>query len=195
MADHTSQYDDLCALGIIESSSIARGVVAADAAIKQAPSLLIMSRPVSSGKHLLMMRGQVAEVEESMKAARAAADALMLDSLELPYLHEALWSFLQLPVTAHTWGEHRDEAVAIIETTTVCAAVAAADRALKTTPVQVRDMRLALGIGGKAVFTFTGELADVEASVAEAEATAGQRLITAEIIAAPAEELRGRLFF
>ena len=63
------------ALGVLELSSVARGVVTADAALKRAPSVLVSSRAVSGGKHLVIVEGGVAEVEESMAAGRAAARA------------------------------------------------------------------------------------------------------------------------
>jgi microcompartment protein CcmL/EutN len=188
---------DRPALGILELSSIARGMVVADAALKQAPSLLLMSRPVSGGKHLVMMRGEVAEVQESMKVGREVAAAragVLVDELELPYLHEQLWPFLDAPVAAAGWqDESGAEAVAIVETTTVCAAVAAADAALKTAPVVVRDMRLAVGISGKAFFTMTGELADIQAAAEVAIERVSSRIVAVEIIAQPVAELRGRL--
>jgi microcompartment protein CcmL/EutN len=187
---------DRCALGIVELGSIARGVVVADAAVKQAPSLLLMSRPVSGGKHLVMMRGQVAEVEESMKVARQVAASALLDWLELPYLHEQIWPFLDQPVVARGWeGEEGAESVAIVETETVCATIGAADAAAKAVPIVIRDMQLAVGIAGKAFFTFTGELADVEAAAEAAGAYARDRVIGVEVIAAPADEIRGRLIF
>jgi microcompartment protein CcmL/EutN len=187
---------DRCALGILELSSIARGVVVADAAVKRAPSILLMSRPVSGGKHLIMMRGQVAEIEESMAAARAAAAATLLDSLELPYAHEQLWPLLDPPVAGRGWqSDPAAESVGVVETTTVCATVGAADTAVKTAPVILRDMRLAVGIAGKAFFTFTGELADVEAAAEAAHAFAGDRVVAVEIVAQPADEIRGRLIF
>ena len=52
------------ALGIVELRSIARGVVAADAALKRSPAAILHSRPVSGGKHLVMLEGGVAEVHE-----------------------------------------------------------------------------------------------------------------------------------
>lgn len=189
------------ALGILELSSIARGVVVSDAALKQAPSLLLMSRPVSSGKHLVMMRGDVAEIEESMKVAREVAGAALIDSLELAYLSEAIWPFLDQPVTASEWlgssqePDEEAESVAIVETATVCASVGGADRALKTAPVTLRDMRLAVGIAGKAFYTFTGPLADVQAAAEAAGEFADVHLLAVEVIAAPADELRGQLIF
>ncbi|GAB4525921.1 MAG: BMC domain-containing protein [Haliangiales bacterium] len=199
---------DRCAFGLLELSSIARGVVVADAAVKQAPSLLLISRPVSSGKHLVMMRGQVAEIEESMRAARDAAsqppnDAL-IDDLELPYLSEAIWPHLARAVgaapahdtPASSWRDDPDaESVAIVETGTVCATLHAADAALKAAPVTIRDLALAQGIGGRAYFSLTGLLSDIEAAAEAASAAAGHRVLGLEIIARPADELRGQLFF
>jgi microcompartment protein CcmL/EutN len=196
MAATPDDAPDRCALGILELGSIARGVIVADATVKRAPSLLLMSRPVSGGKHLIMMRGQVAEIEESMAAGRMVAAASLLDSLELPYAHEQLWPLLDQPVVALGWqGDPTAESVGIVETATVCAAVGAADAAVKTAPVTLRDMRLAMGIGGKAFFTFTGELADVEAATEAARAHAGAHLLAVEIVPRPADEIRGRLIF
>ena len=200
----TDTPKDRCALGILELSSIARGVVVADAAVKQAPSLLLQSRPVSSGKHLIMMRGEVAEVEESMRVAREVAASALIDALEVPYLHEPVWPFLDQPAHqpygpdswASGWASDPSaESVAIIETSTVCATVGGADKAGKTAPVVVRDMRLAVGIAGKAFFTFTGPLADVQAAAEAAADFADTRLLGVEVIAAPADELRGKLIF
>ena len=56
------------ALGILEIATIARGIVVADAALKRAPAVLLHSRAVSGGKHLVMLEGGVAEVFESMAA-------------------------------------------------------------------------------------------------------------------------------
>jgi microcompartment protein CcmL/EutN len=176
----------LPALGILESQSIARGIVCADAMVKRAPVRLLASHPVSPGKHVVIVAGGVAEVEEAMGAGAAAAGHLLIDRLFLPYAHEQL-----APLIA---GETRPApigAVGIVETFTVVAAVLAADAAAKATGVHLLELQLARGLGGKAFFTLTGELTDVEASVAAAvAAVAPGLLVTAEIIAAPHDDLR-----
>jgi microcompartment protein CcmL/EutN len=184
------------ALGILELGSIARGMVVADALLKRAPARLLMSRPVSSGKFLIMLRGDVAEVGESMTAAREAAGDALLDRLELPMADAQLWDLLPDPARPADWGADPEaEAVGVIETSTVCAAIGAADAAVKMAPVTLRDLQLAAGIGGKAFFTMTGALADVEAAAEAARAAADGRVVGSEIIAAPAPELRGALVF
>ncbi|HEY0195895.1 MAG TPA: BMC domain-containing protein, partial [Kofleriaceae bacterium] len=82
------------ALGVLEVGTIARGVVAADASLKRAPAILLSSRAVSGGKHLVMVEGGVAEVDEAMAAGRRAADPLLLDSLQLAYADDQVWPML-----------------------------------------------------------------------------------------------------
>jgi microcompartment protein CcmL/EutN len=183
------------ALGIVELSLIARGLVVADAMMKRAEVALLASRPVSGGKHLVMVAGGVDVVGESMEAGRQAAAGAQVDELFLPYLHEPLWALLAEPVHPAEWAGGPVGAVAIVETTTVCAAVAAADAAGKAALIALRDMHLAVGISGKAFFTMTGDLPDIETAAAAARDAASSRLLLLEVIPSPAPELIGRLVF
>jgi microcompartment protein CcmL/EutN len=183
------------ALGVLEVSSIARGVVVADAAIKRSPALLVHSRAVSGGKHLVVLEGGVAEVEEAMTAGRAAAAELLLAHVELPAADDQVWPMLGAPIAPPDWSpDPAAEAVAIIETRTVCAAIAAADAACKVAEVVVRDVRFAVDLAGKAYFTLTGDLDAIEAAAGAADVAAGDHKVGLEVIAQPAPDLRGRLF-
>lgn len=186
------------ALGVLEIGTIARGVVVADAALKRAPAILLSSRAVSGGKHLVMLEGGVAEVEEAMAAGRLAAGSALLDSVELPAADDQVWPMLGAPVAPPDWTDDPEaEAVAIVETKTVCAAIAAADAAVKAAYVIVRDVRFAVDLADKAYFTLTGTLDSIEAAAAAATAAAtgaADRLVGLEVIAQPSPDLRGRLF-
>jgi microcompartment protein CcmL/EutN len=182
---------------LLELSSIARGVVVADAALKRAPAVLLSSRTLSGGKHLIALEGDVASVEEAMAVGKAVAADLLVDRVELAMADDQVWPMLAAGgvVTPGDWAADGDaEAVAIVETRTVCAAIAAADAACKAADVVVRDVRLAVDLAGKAVFTFTGALPAVDAAAAAAREAAGDRLVLLERIAQPTAELRGRLF-
>ncbi len=183
------------ALAVLEISTIARGVVAADAGLKRSPAILLHSRAVSGGKHLVMFEGGVAEVDEAFAAAlRVAGDALV-DRVSLSAADDQVWPLLGAPVAPHDWtGDHGAEAVAIIETRTVCAAIAAADAACKVADVTVRDARFAVDLAGKAYFTLTGTLDAIEAAARAARAAADDRLVALELIAQPSPDLRGKLF-
>jgi microcompartment protein CcmL/EutN len=187
------------ALGVLEIGTIARGVVVADAALKRAPAVLLSSRAVSGGKHLVMLEGGVAEVEEAMAAGRRAAATTLLDHVELPAADDQVWPMLGAPVAPPDWSaDEAAEAVLIVETRTVCAAIAAADAACKVAAVTVRDVRFAVDLAGKAYFTLTGSLDAIEAAgiaaTAAAQLGANDRLVGLELIAQPSPDLRGRLF-
>jgi microcompartment protein CcmL/EutN len=72
------------ALGILELSLIARGLVVADAMMKRAEVELLATRPVSGGKHLVVVAGEVDVVGEAMDAGRAAAGSAAVDELIIP---------------------------------------------------------------------------------------------------------------
>jgi len=183
------------ALGILEVGTIAKGIVSADAALKRAPAILLSSRAVSGGKHLVMLEGGVAEIDEAMRAGVLAAGTVLLDKVELAMADVQVWAMLGAPLVPLDWTEDPEaEAVAIIETSTVCAAVAAADAACKVADVIVRDTRFAIDLAGKAYFTLTGSLDAIQAAAAAAEAAADQKLVALEVIAHPSPDLRGRLF-
>ena len=191
----TSEQSRGPALGVLEVATIARGVVVADAALKRAPAVLLSSRAVSGGKHLVMLEGGVAEVDEAMAAGKLAAGDLLLDRVTLPAADPQVWPMLGAPLAPLDWrGDARAEAVAILETRTVCAAIAAADAACKMADVTVRDVRFAVDLAGKAYFTLTGSLDAIEAAAGAARDTAGDRLVGGEVIAQPSPDLRGRLF-
>jgi len=183
------------ALGVLEIGTIARGVVVADAALKRAPALLLSSRAISGGKHLVMLEGGVAEVDEAMSAGARAAGDLLLDRVQLAAADDQVWPMLGAPVTPPDWtADPSAEAVAILETRTVCAAIAAADAACKAAEVTVRDVRFAVDLAGKAYFTLAGTLDSIEAAADAAKHAAGDRIVGAEVIAQPSPDLRGRLF-
>ena len=185
------------ALGLLELTSIARGVVVADAALKRAPAVLLSSRTLSGGRHLVVLEGDVASVQEAMAAGREAAGDKLLDRVELAMADDAVWPMLErggLLASADWADDPAAEAAVIVETSTVSAAIAAADAAAKAADIVIRDVRLAVDLAGKAVFTFTAALAAAQAAAQAAAEAAGTRLVGLELIAQPAPELRGQLF-
>ena len=130
-----------------------------------------------------------------MGAGKLIAADLLLDRVELSAADPQVWTILGAPVAPPDWSADAGaEAVAIIETKTVCAAIAAADAACKVAEVVVRDARFAVDLAGKAYFTLTGTLDAIQAAAVAATNAAGDRIVGLEVIAQPAPDLRGRLF-
>ncbi len=174
------------ALALLELASIPRGMVVGDALVKRAAVQLLRAHPIDPGKYLLVFEGEVAEVEEALQAAAEAAAGALIDRLYLSFAHEAL-----APAIAGRGPAPRIEALGIVETPTLAASVVGLDKALKTAPVRVVELRLGAGLGGKGYFVLTGDLYDMQASLEAAVAAIGSEA-THEIIAQPhADFLRG----
>jgi microcompartment protein CcmL/EutN len=170
------------ALAVVELASIARGHRVADAMLKRAPVRLLRADPVSPGKFLVLVEGDVAAVDESFRVGTDIAADRTVDTLFLPQPHTALWPAIAGELNA---GEGV-ESLGVVETTTVAATVRAADAAVKAAKVRITEMQLGRGIGGKAFFTVTGPLAEVEAAVDAAVGVLAAALVhTTEIIPAP----------
>ena len=148
------------ALALLEFSSIATGVHAADAMVKRAPIGIIRAGTVQPGKYLVLIGGEVADVEESLSAGRDMAAGDAVDYVYLPQVHQAVVGAI---------GGRRvpepEDALGIIETTTVAASIHAADAGLKGADVRLLELRLADGLGGKGIVFFSGLVHDVEAAI------------------------------
>lgn len=179
------------ALGLLEVHSLSRGVVVADAMVKKAPVRLCLVRPVSPGKHLSLCSGEVAEVEEAMAAGRAVARTTLCDELLLTQAHPDL-----LLALSHG-GEprrYRDGALGIVETFSAAATLLGADGACKAAEVDLLQLRLCDGLGGKAFFVLSGEQDMVEAALLAAErVTTPGLFLSRELIPRPHEDLLAAL--
>ena len=174
------------ALGMIEFKSIAKGIFATDAIAKKAAVKIISTNPVCPGKYMVIFAGAVSEVEESLQAGLGAGGDMVINSLFLPYLHEDV-----IPAISGATKIEKFGAIGVIETFSIVSCVMGADRAAKTAPIKLVEIRLANGLGGKGYFVMTGELADVEVSVAAAiEYIKTEGLLAgSEIIASPHPDL------
>ncbi len=172
---------------MVETASIARGFVVLDAVVKKAPVVVKCARPISPGRFLLVFGGGVDVTLEGIEAARSVAGSDVVDELFLPGVHAAVLPAIDRAVTAE-----RGEAIGVVETSTVAAAVLAADLALKAVDVAVLRMHLALGTGGKGWFTLCGPVGDVDAALDAVRAgVRADRLVALELIAQPHPEVRG----
>jgi microcompartment protein CcmL/EutN len=126
---------------------------------------LLFAQPVPPGKLLVAVHGGVADVESAVARGLDIAADRLEDALFIPRLHPDVVAAFVQPLES---GEV--DAIGIVETRTVAAALRAADAALKAARVRLVSLRMGLGIGGKAIWHVTGSVADVEAAVAAGRA-------------------------
>src|SRR6185503_17840788 len=167
-------------IAAVETSSIAQGIVAADAMVKRAEVDLLQASVLSPGRYWILIGGRVADVRSAhARGIEVAADTL-LDQLFIPQLHDGV-----MPALRGLVAPSDADAVGVLETLTAASAIVAADAAAKAAGIVVADLRLANGIGGKGVVTVTGTLPDVEAAVAAGRADAQKRGLLARAVVIP----------
>jgi microcompartment protein CcmL/EutN len=163
-------------------------VEVADGLLKEAPVEVHFATPVQPGKYLVLFSGPVEAVAAAGRRGGELAGGDLVDRLHLPQAHPQLLAGLR-----RRGGviQGRLDAIAVLETSTVASALAAADLALKTANVDLLDLRVANGLGGKSFFTLTGEVSDVRAALTAAarQAEAGGHLLRQVVIAQPHPEL------
>ena len=155
----------MAAIGMNEIMSIPAGILACDAMLKAAEVELVSAGAVCAGKYYIVVTGEVAAVRASVEAGRETAESLLIDSVVIPNVDPQV-----APAIAACTPVERLSALGILETYSLCAAVHAADAAAKAAEVELLEVRLGRGLGGKSFILLTGEVAAVEASVRAAEA-------------------------
>lgn len=174
------------AIGMVEFNSIARGIYVADQMVKISDVEIATAAPTCPGKYITIVYGDVAAVEASVQIGERMAEEFFVDSLLIPNVDAGVFP----AITGATMPE-RVQAVGIIESFSLATMIVCADAVLKAAEVEAIDLRLGNGLGGKAYFTFTGDVAAVKAGNDAGVAIAQEQglLVNAEVIPSPSDLL------
>ncbi|MBN7774557.1 BMC domain-containing protein [Clostridium aminobutyricum] len=179
------------AIGMVEFTSIARGIYAADQMVKISEVEIVTASSVCPGKYIAIVHGDVASVEDSVRVGEREAGEFWVDSIVIPNV-----SPLVFPAITGATMPDEVQALGIMESFSLSTMVIAADAILKAAELQPLELRLGNGLGGKAYFTFTGDVAAVETGVEAGKAIAEEKglLVNAEVIPSPSDLLVASLF-
>ncbi len=166
------------ALGMIEFNSIAAGIEASDAMVKAAFVEPMFFKTICPGKFLTAVSGDVADVNAAIKAGKACHPTTIVDWFVIPNIAKEVVRAMSLS------ADHKEVgAMGVIETFSAAASVIAADAAFKAANVVIADVRIAMGLGGKAYTVIIGDVSAVNAAVnAGAEVVAKQGLLAKNIV-------------
>lgn len=177
-------------LGLIEMTSIAAGMQAADIMLKTSEVELVLSRTICSGKYMVLIGGDVAEVQSAVDAAAEQIDFAVIDTFVIPHVHPDIFPAL----SGHTNATEL-EALGIIESFSVASLIEGADAAVKAASVRLIEVRLAMALGGKAFCTITGEVAAVRSAVDSGAQVIADKglLVNKVVIPQPRKELMSEM--
>ena len=179
------------AIGMVEFSSISRGIYAADQMVKVSDAELATATSVCPGKYIAIVHGDVADVEESVQIGEETADSFLVDSILIPNVHPGVF-----PAIVGTSVPEDIEALGILESYSLSAMVEAADAVLKCAALEGLELRLGTGLGGKSFFTYTGEVEAVRNGEAAGRELLGEKglLLNSEVTPFPSKKLIENLY-
>ncbi|MDF2986383.1 MAG: eutM 1 [Eubacterium sp.] len=173
-------------IGIVEIKNVTRGIYIADSMLKGANVQLLQSAPVCPGKYITVVWGELAAINSAIDIAKENGYDYIIDSFIIGNISEQV-----IPAIMGVNEIKNREAVGIVETFTAAAVIEAADSAVKAAVVELVEVRIARGMGGKCFAIFTGDVASVEAAAAAGAARAREQglLVDSVVIPRPHEEL------
>jgi microcompartment protein CcmL/EutN len=182
------KFVEMDAMGMIETSSIARGYEAEDAMLKEANVKLMVARSICSGKFMIVVGGEVSEVMAAVEKGAETARGVLIEELVIPQIHGDVFKAIGGSIVLE---EQNLGALGILETFSVASIVEAADAAAKTSDGQVFRVHLAMAVGGKGFLLITGDLSSVRASMDVAVGVASERgmVVSSVVIPSPRKEL------
>jgi len=167
------------ALALLEFETIAAGVLASDLMVKKAPIALLRCGTIHPGRFLILVGGSVASTEEAFtvgvrlgKSERTLGDSIFLGDVH-PSLQDAVLGTRQ---------DLTGDALAVVETRSSPALLAAVDAAIKSTPVMLSEVRLGDDLGGHALALLSGDLTDTETALGICAERAGDQLLAQSLL-------------
>lgn len=151
---------DVDVLGALEFNSIAVGIRALDYMVKAAPVRVIEAKTICPGKFIILITGEVAEVDASLAAGKSVGEGYLIDELFIPNLHKYVIPAIVGAVECKIW-----DAIGVIECFSTTASIVAGDIAAKTADVIISEIRLSTGMGGKSYVKMIGNIYQVEAAM------------------------------
>lgn len=173
-------------LGLVEYKSIAKGIEATDEMLKAANVELILSTPICPGKYISLIGGDVGAVKTAVRVGRDIGSIFTVDDFVIPNVHPQVF-----PALTATADISKIISLGVIETMSAVASVMAGDIAVKAANIELLEIRLARGLGGKGFVVITGEISSVKSAVQACEnqlMETGQ-IVSAVVIAAPHKDL------
>lgn len=166
-------------LGVVESRSIAGGVILADGMVKAAQVELVRAATVCSGRYLILVSGDRQAVSTAVAFAQDSGRPLV-GSFVISNVAPQLIAALKKGEPAGP-----GEAIGVVECRTVASGLSAADKAVKRASVCLCLLVTGQGILGKSYFVLSGDVASVEQACEAAKESLGRDCIETAVLPRP----------
>lgn len=147
--------------------------------VKDSPVARIAAGSIQPGKYVVVVTGDTASVEVALQRGHEVGAGSITDAVFLPDVHDSVTARLAEPAAL---AETAGQALGIVETVTIPAALNGADAAVKAADVDLAALVLGDGLGGRAYFLLVGDVADVEAAFEAGLDRGGEQVYRSELI-------------
>ena len=178
------------AIALLEFETVAAGVLASDVMVKRSPIALLRCGTIHPGRFLILVGGSVASTEEAYAAGLQVGESqgALHGNVFLGDVHPALHDAV-LGIRRNVEGD----SLAVLETRSSPALLAAVDAAVKSTPVILSEVRLGDDLGGHALALLSGDLTDVETALDICSERSGGQLLARTLLPRLDSDLRSVL--
>lgn len=172
------------ALGILELKSIVKGIETADITTKAGSVRLALAAPICPGKYIVIFSGDIGSVQAAFQAAQRNAGIFLVASHMLTSVHGDV-----IPALTATTYPETVKSLGGIETMSAAASIWIGDHIRKAADVQLLEIRIARGLGGKGFVLFSGDIAAVNTAIRAAREKYGEagEILADMCIATPTE--------
>lgn len=177
------------AIGMIEFTSIARGIETTDFMVKAANVSLLKASTVCPGKYIVLIAGTTGDVKSSLAEGEKRAGEYFINRLEIPNIHPQL-----IPAICQTNPIPKAGAIGVLEFYSIASAITAADVAAKAANITLLEVRIGYAIGGKGIVTLTGDVGAVRTAVKAAASKNADLLLSTSVIPRPSPKLMETLY-
>lgn len=151
------------ALALLDIGDVPTGLRVLDALSKEAPVRVLNAGTIQDGRYLVLFGGEVEAVNFAFAKALELAGRSLVDQVLLPDAEPRLLpAFLDAAVR---WPAPGDT-LGALQSATPPTMLRALEAALKGTDVELVQLRIGDGLGGKAIAMLWGQTAEVEAAMA-----------------------------
>jgi len=158
------------AIAVVELGSVYKGFEVQDAMLKAAGVEKLIARTICSGKYLIVVRGNMADVEVAASVARETAGFALINIATIPKVDPRVFPAIAGCTVVQVNTPQKVGALLILETFSVVSAIMAADLAIKEADLELLRVHVAMAVGGKGFVVMTGSIAALESAVKPAVA-------------------------
>lgn len=147
-------------LGLIETSSIPKGMEILDNILKKTKIELIVGRAICPGKYIIIVEGTVQSVNFALDIATEIGEKFILGNYLISKLNDKVFRALK-----ERKKPENIQSLGIIETKDSVTSIVLADILCDSLDIELLKLQLANGIGGKGLLIFTGHISSVKNAI------------------------------